>query len=77
MPTTTQPPRAWADLIEAVTLLAQHPANDISPFWCEHDQLHVCADDEAFAPEEIVRLEELGFNRDTEGGFYSFRYGSA
>jgi hypothetical protein len=72
-------PQAWADLIEAITLLAQHPTNNISPLWCEHDTLHVCADRSKFTAEEVARLEKLGFHEDTEwmAGFHSYRYGSA
>jgi hypothetical protein len=76
MPTTPMP-QAWADLLEGLTLLAKHPANDISPFHCEHDTLNVMADDTAFTAEELARLETLGFNVDSEGGFYSFRFGRA
>jgi hypothetical protein len=73
----TDIPQAWADLIEGLTLLARHHSSDISPLWCEHDTLHVCADTENFSPEEIARLEALGFHADDEDGFYSFRFGSA
>jgi hypothetical protein len=74
---TSMPP-AWADLLEALTLLAQHPADTVSPFNCTHDTLYVLADDSAFTDDEIARLEALGFNRNSsDGGFYSFRYGSA
>ena len=73
---TTMPP-AWADLFEALTLLAQHPADTVSPFNCTHDTLHVLADDNAFTAEEIARLDQLGFMVARDGGFYSYRYGSA
>lgn len=75
--TDTDRPAAWSDLIEALTLLAQRPTDAISPFWCEHDQLHVLADEKTFTAEELARLETLGFNVDSDGGFYSFRFGSA
>jgi hypothetical protein len=71
-------PAAWSDLIEGLNLLAQHPADDISPFHCSHDTLHVLADEAAFNTDEIARLDALGFNVDTsEGGFFSYRFGSA
>lgn len=70
-------PPAWLDLLEALTLLAQHPTSAISPLYCTHDTLRVCADDSAFTPEDLARLAELGFSVDSEGGFYSFRFGSA
>lgn len=73
---TTMPP-AWSDLLECLTLLAKHPADPISPFHCEHDTLHVLADETAFTDEEIAKLDFLGFSVDFEGGFYSFRFGSA
>lgn len=72
----TMPP-AWSDLIEGLKLLAQHPTDTISPFWCEHDQLHVLADETAFTDGDLSRLDRLGFHVDSKGGFYSFRYGSA
>lgn len=67
----------WSNLLSALTLLSKHSFSNY-PTWCEHDVLHVNADDEAFTPEEITQLEQWGFHRDEEeGGFYSFRYGSA
>ena len=70
-------PPAWAELIEAIGILAKHPTSEVSPFNCTHDQLYVCADAEAFTRQERERLAELGFLRDDDGGFYSFKYGSA
>lgn len=70
-------PEAWRDLIAALSLLAKHPANNVSPFHCEHDTLHVCADDRAFTEVEIAQLDAWGFHVDNDGGFSSFRYGSA
>lgn len=73
----TMPP-AWADLLEGLELLAQHPTDTVSPLHCEHDKLTVLADDSAFTDDELARLETLGFDVDrSEGGFYSFRFGSA
>jgi hypothetical protein len=74
---TDRIPPAWADLIEGLTLLAQHPTDTISPLHCEHDTLHVMADAVAFTDEERDRLETLGFHADADGGFHSFRFGSA
>lgn len=68
---------AWSDLIEGLTLLAQHPTDTISPFNCTHDRLNVLADQAAFSLDELTRLDELGFHGDADGGFYSFRFGSA
>jgi hypothetical protein len=76
--TTSDLPQAWADLLEALTLLAKHQNNDVSPFNCSHDTLTVMADPAAFTPKELARLDELGFiaNGDDEV-FTSFRFGSA
>ena len=79
MPDTTGMPQAWADLIEALTLMAKHQINDISPTHCEHDRLYVMADPAQFTPEELARLEELHFDPDSEdeSTFSSSWYGSA
>lgn len=70
-------PQVWADLLEALELLSQHPTEG-HPFNCEHDILYVGADPDAFTPEEIQRLDDLGFFVDTDiECFASFRYGSA
>lgn len=69
-------PQAWADLIEALTLLARHRNDDISPLHCEHDTLHVCSDPAGYTDTEKARLDELGFHVGDDG-FYSFRFGSA
>ena len=69
--------QAWQDLIEAIELLSQHPTSSVSPFHCEHDELWVMADPEEFTAEELERLDHLGFFTDGEGGFKSYRYGSA
>jgi hypothetical protein len=74
----TPMPVAWSDLIEGLTILAQHPANEISPLHCEHDMLLVCADEALFTDEEKERLEIIGFEvDDIDGGFFSYRFGSA
>lgn len=64
------------ELIEALQLMAKR-AKPAYPFHCEHDELTVCIDPALFPPEEIERLQELGFHSDGGGSFYSFRYGSA
>lgn len=71
-------PKAWAELIKALTTLAKHPSNDLSPFHCEHDRLTVMADPSRFTMEELERLDALGFfANEGEGTFTSFRFGSA
>lgn len=70
-------PKAWSDLFKALEILVAHRTSDISPFACEHDELHVMADDTTCTPEELRTLDELGFTASKFGGFHSFRYGSA
>lgn len=69
-------PDAWRDLISGLALLARGQTGS-SPLHCEHDTLWVMASAEAFTPEEIVMIDRLGFFVDEEGGFQSFRFGSA
>lgn len=78
MDTGKAAPEAWTNLIIALAILSKHPSNDDNPFNCTHDTLRVMADDTAFTPGEIDQLDKLGFHVDeNNGGFYSFRYGSA
>lgn len=70
-------PTAWVELFEGLALLAQHPTDPISPLHCQHDKLTVLADQGKFNSEDIARLAELGFHPDSEGAFYSFKFGSA
>lgn len=69
-------PDAWRDLIIGLALLSRGQTNDISPLYCAHDELTVCASPEEFHEEEIAELEMLGFLVDGEV-FKSFRFGSA
>lgn len=70
-------PPAWAELIEALPILAKARTSDVSPFYCTHDELHVLTDASKVTDAERARLEEIGFHVDEESGaFYSFRYGS-
>jgi hypothetical protein len=74
----TATPKAWTDLIEALTLLARGQSNDTSPFHCEHDILTVMADPANFTDEELAQLDQWGFLPDrSDFTFSSFRYGSA
>ncbi len=74
----TRIPQAWADLIEALTILADHQANDIRPTHCEHDTLTVMADPATVPADQLARLEQLGFHPDHDNGtFSSYRFGSA
>ncbi len=77
-----RPPPAWADLIEGLTLLTRGQSNDTSPFHCKHDRLTVMADPANFTNAELRHLAFLGFlagkpGSESEGTFYSFRFGSA
>ena len=66
------------DLIKALQILLKY-GNPQWPTWCEHDCLHVCdIDDKEVSEEDKAKLETLGFVvDDAEGGFMSFRFGSA
>jgi hypothetical protein len=75
--TRTDMPQAWADLIEGLTLLAQHQTNDVSPFNCSHDELTVMSDPAQYTDKELSRLRTLGFPPGQDGTFTSYRYGSA
>lgn len=66
------------DLIRALQILLKY-GNPKYPTWCGHDCLHICGIDyEDVNDEDIEALENLGFIVDEEeGGFMSFRFGSA
>lgn len=70
-------PQDWADLLQALNLLAKHPAPGSGPIYAAHDQLTVCADETAFTADEIAQLDKLGFPVNREGGFTSTRFGNA
>lgn len=67
---------AWTDLIEGLEMLYQHKNDDVRPLHCEHDELWVMSDPTKYTPEELARLDELGFFV-AEDGFKSHRFGSA
>lgn len=67
---------AWAELPEALALLSKHKTGPY-PFCCEHDELFVMSDPEKYTPEELQQLDDWGFFVNSDGGFSSFRYGSA
>lgn len=71
-------PPDWANLIEALQIMAKARSRDTKPLVCGHDVLYVAADAEALTHAALERLEEIGFSEDKENnGFYSYRYGSA
>ena len=65
-------------LIEALNIFLKY-GNPEYPTWCEHDALHICdIDDEKVSEEDKKELEKLGFFVDEqEGGFISYKFGSA
>lgn len=66
------------ELIEALNIFAKY-TDAAYPFHCEHDVLYVpVVDYDEVSDEDKARLEELGFEENTESdqGFMSFRYGS-
>lgn len=65
------------DLIKALQILLKYDNPD-NPTWCEHDALHICIDEDAVSDEDKERLDALGvFVDDENGGFMSFKFGSA
>ena len=66
------------DLIEALTILLKY-GNPAHPTNCTHDELGICGiEPDDVSADDKKRLEELGFLvNESEGYFYSFRYGSA
>ena len=66
------------DLIKALQILLKY-GNPKWPTWCEHDVMHICdIDDEKVSDDDKAELDKLGFIVDeSEGGFMSFRFGSA
>jgi hypothetical protein len=75
-------PDAWADLLEALIMLAPCYSDDTSPFNCTNDELAVNAEPSRFTDADLDRLEVLGFlagmpGTESEGTFRSARFGSA
>jgi len=68
-------PQPWKDLIEGLALLSKHAFNDY-PTHCEHDEMTIMATPAEFTPEEITKLDHLGFHVG-QWTFYSFKFGSA
>ena len=65
-----------AELIEALQIFLKY-GNPDSPTHCEHDELWICGIDPAdVSDEDKDKLDDLGFFV-SDGGFKSFRYGSA
>ena len=66
---------ALSGLVEALNIFLKY-GDPAYPTHCEHDELHVCVPPDLVSAEDRGRLEELGFLAG-DGGFKSFRYGSA
>lgn len=64
------------DLLKAITIFLKY-GDPHNPTHCEHDRLTVCIDPELVSEDDLITLDELGFYTDDEGGFYSYRFGSA
>ena len=69
------------DLIEALTILSKYGAPH-SPTHCEHDIMQICIDPGLVSADDLERLEQLGVSAgedgsESDGCFYSFRFGSA
>jgi hypothetical protein len=69
---------AWGDLLCALALAAGRPgSNPTNPLHCDHDRLTLNVDPADFTWAEHAQLDEWGFSPHPEGGFISFRFGSA
>ena len=64
------------DLIKALTIFRKY-GNPDNPTHCEHDELWVCIDSDLVSDEDKEELDKLGFFENSEGGFKSYRFGSA
>lgn len=63
-------------LIKALQILLKY-GNPTHPTHCEHDVLYICGiEPDDVSAEDKVALDELGFFFE-DGGFRSFRFGSA
>lgn len=64
------------DLIEALVILRKY-GNPPYPTHCEHDTLFVNIDPSPVSPEDLAKLDDLGFFPDDDGvGFLSYKFGS-
>lgn len=64
-------------LVEAFTIFEAY-SGAWSITHCEHDVMYVDVDPNTVSPQDIERLEELGFdiNEDEMEGFSSYKHGS-
>lgn len=65
------------DLLEAFTIFAKYTSSR-HPTCCEHDVLYVLVDPAKVTPDDLARLEALGFvAHEGDSNFQSVRFGSA
>lgn len=64
------------DLIEALTIFRKY-GNPAYPTHCSHDMLTVMINPADVSADDMTELDRLGFHPDTDGCFYSMRFGSA
>ena len=64
------------DLIEALTIFSKY-GNPYCPTHCEHDKLYVMIEYNDVSEEDRKRLKQLCFDKDENGTFSSYRFGSA
>ncbi len=63
-------------LIQALQIFQKYNNEDY-PTACEHDTLYVNVNPDSVSEDDKVTLERLGFTaNDTDGNFYSHKYGS-
>lgn len=64
------------ELISAFNIFFKYNKSQY-PTSCEHDVLYVLVSPEEVSSEDIVNLERLGFNIETDlNCFYSYKFGS-
>ena len=64
------------DLIKALTIFSKYTDTKY-PTHCEHDVMMVMVDPNIVSPEDIIELEQLGFDVTEDNCFSSFHFGSA
>lgn len=63
--------KTWKDYAEAFTIFAKYGEGNYQTR-AEHDEIWSGPDPEDVSPEDIARLEELGWTPADEGGFRIF-----
>lgn len=65
-----------ANLIKAIQIFDKYMEDGQYFTHCEHDILMIAIDDEKVSEEDEAELIKLGFRKDHDGGFTSYKYGS-